>query len=91
MLIGMIRPRETRTITVQAEELDEIQDLIREQSPDGWETVSAPVSMSKKDTMMTAEGTIARRDGVAEIEADDMAALEAKVPDGYQLLSVRRV
>ncbi|OZB80603.1 hypothetical protein [Microbacterium sp. 13-71-7] len=91
MLIGLIRPRETRTITVQAEELDEIQDLIREQSPAGWETVSAPVSMSKKDTMMTAEGTIARRDGVTEIEADDMAALEAKVPDGYQLLSVRRV
>lgn len=34
--------------------------------------------------MMTAEGTIARRDGVTEIEADDMAALEAKVPDGYR-------
>jgi len=91
VLIGMICPRETRTITVQAEELDEIQDLIREQSPAGWGTVSAPVSMSKKDTMMTAEGTIARRDGVTEIEADDMAALEAKIPDGYQLLSVRRV
>ncbi|MFB7843647.1 hypothetical protein [Microbacterium sp. NPDC056052] len=91
MLIGMIRPRETRTITVQAEELDEIQDLIREQSPAGWETISAPVAMSKKDTTMTAEGTIARRDGVTEIEADDMAALKAKVPDGYQLLSVRRV
>lgn len=87
----MIRPRETRTITVQAEELDEIQDKIREQSPAGWETISAPVTMAKKDTTMTAEGTIARRDGVEEIEADDMAALEAKVPDGYQLLSVRRV
>lgn len=91
MLIGMIRPREIRTITVQAEELDEIQDLIRAQSPAGWETISAPVSMSKKDTMMTAEGTVARRDGVTEIEADDMETLQAKVPEGYQLLSVRRV
>jgi hypothetical protein len=86
----MIRPRETRTITVQAEELDEIQDLIRAQTPAGWETISAPVTMSKKDTTMTAEGTIARRDGVEEIEADDMAALDAKVPEGYQLLSVRQ-
>ncbi|MGN7861438.1 hypothetical protein ACTJI8_12730 [Microbacterium sp. 22303] len=91
MLIGMIRPRETRTITVQGEELDEIQDLIRAQSPAGWETTSAPVTMAKKDTTMTAEGTIARRDGVTEIEADDMAALQAKIPDDYQLLSVRRV
>jgi hypothetical protein len=87
----MIRPRETRTITVQGEELDEIQDLIRAQSPAGWETISAPVTMAKKDTTMTAEGTIARRDGVTEIEAEDMAALKAKLPEGYQLLSVRRV
>ncbi|VXC30113.1 conserved hypothetical protein [Microbacterium sp. 8M] len=87
----MIRPRETRTITVQAEELDEIQDLIRAQTPAGWETISAPVTMAKKDTTMTAAGTIARRDGVTEIEADDMAALQAKVPEGYQLLSVRRL
>lgn len=47
--------------------------------------------MAKKDTTMTAEGTIAGRDGVTEIQADDMAALQAKVPEGYQLLSVRRV
>lgn len=87
----MIRPRETRTITVQAEELDEIQDKIRAETPPGWETISAPVSMAKKDTTMTAEGTIARRDGVEEIEADDMDALRARVPDGHQLLSVRRV
>ncbi|WP_314647030.1 hypothetical protein [uncultured Microbacterium sp.] len=33
----------------------------------------------------------ALHDGVREIEADDMPALEAKVPDGGQMLSVRRV
>jgi hypothetical protein len=43
--------------------------------------------MSKKDTMMTAEGTIARRDGVTEIESDDMAALEAKIPETASLIA----
>lgn len=91
MLIGVIRPVESTTTTVQAEELDEIQDLLAAQTPDGWQLASAPVAMSKKDTVLIAEGTIVRRDGVREIEADDMAALEAKVPEGYQLLSVRVV
>lgn|GEM_PF-437667 len=91
MLIGLIRPVESKTHTVQAEELDEIQDLLAAETPEGWQLASAPVTMAKKDTVLTAEGTIVRRDGIQEIEADDMAALEAKVPEGYQLLSVRRV
>ncbi|MBS1672336.1 MAG: hypothetical protein JSS74_00010 [Actinobacteria bacterium] len=91
MLIGVIRPVESKTHTVQAEELDEIQDLLAAETPQGWEIAAAPVAMAKKDTILTAEGTIVRRDGVQEIEADDMTALEAKVPDGYQLLSVRVV
>ncbi|GAA4483391.1 hypothetical protein [Microbacterium panaciterrae] len=91
MLIGIVRPVESKTATVQAEELDEIQDLLAAQTPPGWELASAPVAMAKKDTVLTAEGTIVRRDGVEEIEADDMAALEAKVPEGYRLLSVRTV
>ncbi|WP_424937318.1 MULTISPECIES: hypothetical protein [Bacteria] len=91
MLIGLIRPRETRTIPVQGHELDELQDKIAAETPPGWETISAPVSMSKRDTTLTAEGTIARRDGLEEIEAEDMDGILAKVPEGYQLLSVRRV
>ncbi|MGN8026096.1 hypothetical protein [Microbacterium sp. 22242] len=91
MLIGVIRPVESKTATVQAEELDEIQDLLAAQTPEGWQLASAPVVMAKKDTVLTAEGTMVRRDGVREIEADDMTALVAKVPEGYQLLSVRRV
>jgi hypothetical protein len=91
MLIGLMRPVESKTHTVQAEELDEIQDLLSAETPEGWQLASAPVAMAKKDTILTAEGTIVRRDGLQEIEADDMAALEAKVPDGYQLLSVRVV
>ena len=91
MLIGVIRPVESKSATVQAEELDEIQDLLAAETPQGWQLASAPVAMAKKDTVLTAEGTIVRRDGVREIEAEDMAALEAQVPDGYALLSVRRV
>ena len=91
MLIGMIRPHESRTVTVQGYELDEIQDKVAAESPAGWETAAAPVSMAKRDIILTAEATIVRRDGVTEIEADDMDALLAKVPDGFQLLSVRSV
>ncbi len=91
MLIGVIRPVESKTHTVQAEELDEIQDLLAAETPAGWQLASAPVAMAKKDTILTAEGTIVRRDGLQEIEADNMTALEAKVPEGYQLLSVRVV
>ncbi|UGS28357.1 hypothetical protein K8F61_09470 [Microbacterium resistens] len=89
MLIGTIRPRETRTVTVQGHELDEIQDLIQAETPDGWEIVSAPVSMAKKDTILTAEATIAQRDGLREIEAADMDGILASVPEGWQLLYVR--
>ncbi|MBG9887463.1 hypothetical protein ABE10_13260 [Bacillus toyonensis] len=85
----LFRPRETRTIPVQGHELDEIQEKIAAETPAGWETISAPVSMSKRDTTLTAEGTIARRDGLREVEAEDMDGILAKVPEGYQLLSVR--
>ena len=68
MLIGTIRPDETRTSPVQGEELDEIQPLVAAQTPAGWEIVEAPVAMSKKDTILTCEATIARRDGLQEIE-----------------------
>lgn len=90
MLIGLIRPLESQTLTVQGTELDEIQDLITAQSPAGWETAAAPVAMSKKDTILTATATVVRRDGLREIEAEDVDALRALVPEGYQLLSVRR-
>lgn len=45
--------------------------------------------MVKGSTLITSTGIIQRRDGVREIEGDTMAQLEAKVPDGWALLSVR--
>lgn len=89
MLIGTVRPQETRTIVVQAEELDEIQDLIAAQTPEGWEITRAPVAMSKKDTILTCEATISRRDGLQEITAADLDEIRRLTPDGFQLISVR--
>lgn len=51
--------------------------------------VSAHVEM-KPGGIRTVEGKFERRDEPREIEGDDMAALESKVPEGWQMLSVRR-
>lgn len=39
---------------------------------------------------MKATGTFHQVDGIQEIEADDMAALERQVNEGWRMLSVRR-
>lgn len=89
MLTGLIRPVETRTITVEGDSLADIHAKLTAQVPVGWELTAAPVSMVKGSTLIRATGTMERRDSVREIEADTVAQLEAKVPDGWALLSVR--
>ncbi len=89
MLIGTIRPVETRTVRVEGPGLPEVAALVAEQTPEGWQAVEMPVSMSKHETVLTSEATIARRDGLEEIQGADYAAVIAAVPEGYQLLSVR--
>lgn len=51
--------------------------------------VSAHVEM-KPGGIRIVEGKFQRRDEPREIEGEDMAALEAKLPAGWQMLSVRR-
>ncbi len=41
--------------------------------------------------LLADTGTFARRDGAREIEASDMSALGAAVPEGWTLLHVRSV
>lgn len=89
MLTGLIRPVETRTITVEGDSLADIHTKLTAQVPAGWELTAAPVSMTAGSTALKATGTIERRDGIREIEADTMTQLEAQVPDGWRLLSVR--
>lgn len=47
--------------------------------------------MIEGSTALTATATYRRVDGIREIEADDRAALFAKVPDGWQMLGVRSI
>lgn len=89
MLTGLIRPVETRTVDVEGDSLADVHAKIIAQVPAGWELTKAPVTMTAGSTALAATGTIERRDGVREIEADTMAGLEAKLPDGWRLLSVR--
>lgn len=89
MLVATIRPAESRTVTVEGESIPELRADLKAQTPPGWDLVDAPVTM-KAGGVRTIEARYQRRDGVREIEADDMVALAAKVPDGWQMLSVIR-
>lgn len=90
MLIGMIRPRGTSSTDVTGTSLEDVQEQLEALRPVGFELVNAPASMIKGAALIKTTGTYERRDDLAEIEADTMDALEAMVPDGWQLLSVRR-
>lgn len=90
MLIGLIRPIETHTVTLKGEDLADVRAQLVEQAPEGWELVSAKPTMTNGTPVRSVEGKFERRDGTREIEAEDMAALEAQVPEGWQLLSVQR-
>jgi hypothetical protein len=89
VLIGLMRPVETTSVAIEATDLADVQTQLEAQRPDGFDLISSPVEMIKGAAVLKAVGTFARRDQVTEIEADDMAALEAKVPEGWQLLNVR--
>lgn len=80
MLIGRIRPIETRVVEIpDGLDLTARIAALDAATPAGWELSSR------------AKGEISRVDGVEEIEADDMDTLIAKVPEGWRLLSVRAV
>ncbi|EZP26866.1 hypothetical protein [Microbacterium oleivorans] len=82
MYTGTIRPGETRTVDLTGNSLEEIHDAAVAQLPAGFELVSAPVRMIKGSTALTATATFRRVDGIRELEANDRAALFAKVRTG---------
>lgn len=90
MLTALIRPIEKHSVTLKGEDLAEVRAQLAAQAPEGWALVSAMATMEKASASRSVEGKFQRRDSIREIEADDMAALEAKVPDGWRMLSVRR-
>lgn len=89
MLIATIRPAEKHTATAEGTEIPELRAKLIADAPAGWEMVSAHVEM-KPGGVRIVTGKFERRDEPREIEANDMAALEAKVPDGWLMLSVRK-
>ncbi len=91
MLIGTIRPIETRIVEVEAHSLAEAHELLEAQCPPGFDLANAPVTMGKGTTLLTAVGTFIRRDGARDIEAADRAALDAQVPSGWALINVRSI
>lgn len=91
MLVGRIRPVETRTVDVAGASLEALSAAVTAQLSAGWVVTDVPAAMPKGSQLLTSTATMARRDGVEQIEADDMAALEAKVPEGWQLLSVHEL
>lgn len=91
MYVGVIRPVETRTVAVERSGLEEITALVAAQTPENWQVTSTKVSMPKESSVLHAEASLARRDGISEIQGEDYAAILAAVPDGHQLLHVRTV
>lgn len=89
MLYALIRPVESSTAEVIGTTLAEVLVELDQHKQPGFDLVSAPVRMLKGEAKMEATGTFKRVDGVREIEADDMASLEAQVPDGWRMLTVR--
>ncbi|GAA3650605.1 hypothetical protein [Microbacterium marinilacus] len=89
MLIGVIRPTESQDLTAEGDSLAAIGDALRTQVPEGWQLTDSKVTMPKGSTMLTAVGRMARWGETREIQGADVAALEAQVPDGWALLSVR--
>jgi len=89
MLIGATRPRESQTADVQGTSLEDVYAQLASNRPDGFDLVNAPVTMVKGAPLIEATGRFERFDSPTEIEAEDMDALIGKVPEGWQLLSVR--
>ncbi|RBO73051.1 hypothetical protein [Microbacterium sp. H6] len=90
MLIGMIRPVEAHSVTLKGEDLADVRAQLTAQAPEGWDLVSAMATMEKAGSMRSVEGKYLRVNGIREIEAEDMDTLQSLVPEGWQLLSVRR-
>ncbi len=89
MLSALIRPVETTTIELIGESLEHLQQQIAANTPPGFHIASAPARMIKGSTSIETTATYRRVDSEREIEADDLASLEAQVPDGWRMLSVR--
>lgn len=90
MFIGTVVPIETLTVSVEGDELETVDALVAELMPEHWQAVAIELSISPHESVLRAEATFARLDGQSEVQGQDMTELRSAVPDGFQLLYVRR-
>jgi len=90
VLIGVIRPTETRDLEAAGASLEAIASAFQAQVPEGWQLTHQSVTMPKGSSALTATGRMARWGELREVQAPDLDALHAAVPDGWALMSVRR-
>lgn len=90
MLTATIRPVETRTLELNGESGDVIREAVTEQMPDGWVIAGTKLKLDSHTASFNATVTITRRDGLQTIEAADMDSLHALVPDGWQMMNIRK-
>lgn len=89
MLIGLCRPKESRTVDVEGGGMAEVSAAVDAEVSEGWEVASMP-ALPRKGGGLTTSAVLVRRDGLVEVEGADFDAVRAAVPEGYELLTVRR-
>lgn len=89
MLSATIRSVEKLEIEASADTVSEARRLVLDQVPDGFVLTDALPIMAKGGASVTVKGK-AQSTAMREVEAPDMASLEALVEPGWQLLSVLR-
>lgn len=91
MLIGVIRSTETRNLTITGDDVEELRAQLAAQVPVGWVVTDSPVTKTKQVPSLTMAARLAHWGDLAEVEGERVEAVQAAVPDGYQLILVRRV
>lgn len=91
MLIGVIRSTETTNLTITGDDVEELRAQLAAQVPVGWVVTDSPVTKTKQVPSLTMAARLAHWGDLAEVECESVEAVRAAMPDGYQLILVRRV
>lgn len=89
MLTGRIRQARTVTVDVQGESVEELQQALAAATPAGYELVSSSMRSRKGSFTLDSTGTFAERGEVREVEGANLDEIRSRVPEGWELLSVR--
>jgi len=90
VLFGAVREKKVIQIKVEAPSVDEARAEVIAQVPPGYELTDADPVMTKGAVSVIIEAKAAARGEVRTIEAETFDELRAKVPEGWELLHIRR-